>query len=251
MVGRERPITDEDPTADLVATLSEVARTLSSGGTVEDTLALTLGLAESVIDGCDFAGLYLMDAGTTSVPTSTDPRVVELDTLQHGVGQGPSIDAITGKVSIYVTDLAEDPRWPQFGPPASIYGVHSLLALPLLAGAPAGALNLYGRQPRAFSGVDQARALLLAAFAGLALSSARTHEDDERRNVDLHSALITRELIGQAQGILIERERITADQAFDVLRRASQHLNVKLREVAQTLIDTGEDPDTGPSWRRK
>ena len=63
---------------------------------------------------------------------------------------------------------------------------------------------------------------------------------------NLTDALRTRELIGQAQGILMERERITADQAFDVLRRASQHMNIKLREVAETLVDTGESPNTGP-----
>ena len=76
-------------------------------------------------------------------------------------------------------------------------------------------------------------------------------EDEERRIDNLHSALSSREIIGQAQGILMERERIPADQAFDVLRRASQYLNIKLREVAQTLVDTGERPDTGPRDRRK
>jgi AmiR/NasT family two-component response regulator len=82
-------------------------------------------------------------------------------------------------------------------------------------------------------------------MAGFACSTARAHEEEERRAENLHAALVTRELIGQAQGILIERERITGDQAFHILRQASQHLNVKLREVAQDLIDTGERPDTG------
>jgi AmiR/NasT family two-component response regulator len=79
----------------------------------------------------------------------------------------------------------------------------------------------------------------------LAFTTARAHEDEERRYADLHAALTTREVIGQAQGILIERERITSEQAFDVLLRASQHLNIKLREVARTLVETGENPDTG------
>ena len=88
--------------------------------------------------------------------------------------------------------------------------------------------------------------MILASLASLALSAAQTHEDEERRATNLHGALATREVIGQAQGILIERERITADQAFDILRRASQHLNLKLGEVAQNLVDTGMRPDTGP-----
>lgn len=123
--------------------------------------------------------------------------------------------------------------------------MRSLLALPLLVNAAPGALNLYARYPRAFGVIDRGRASLLAAMAGFAFSSAQTHEDDERRAANLHAALATREIIGQAQGILMERERITSDQAFDILRRASQHLNVKLRDIAQTLVDTGERPDTG------
>jgi AmiR/NasT family two-component response regulator len=83
----------------------------------------------------------------------------------------------------------------------------------------------------------------LATLAGLALTSAEQREHDEQQMVNLQAALSTRELIGQAQGILMERERITAADAFDVLRRASQHLNVKLRDVAQTLIETGEIGD--------
>jgi AmiR/NasT family two-component response regulator len=79
----------------------------------------------------------------------------------------------------------------------------------------------------------------------LALSAAYSHEDEERRAAGLAAALRTREIIGEALGILMERERINANQAFDVLRRASQHLNIKLRDIAQDLVDTGEDPDVG------
>jgi AmiR/NasT family two-component response regulator len=94
--------------------------------------------------------------------------------------------------------------------------------------------------------VDRAKATILASLASLALSVAHSHEDEERRSENLNAALGTRETIGEALGILMERERITADQAFDILRKASQHLNIKLRDVAQNLVDTGESPDTGP-----
>ncbi len=90
---------------------------------------------------------------------------------------------------------------------------------------------------------DQDASELTANFSQTALALfAAGNEDEARRTDNLQAALTTRGLIGQAQGILMERERITADQAFDVLRRASQRLNIKLRDVAQTLIDTGEDP---------
>ena len=104
---------------------------------------------------------------------------------------------------------------------------------------------MYARAPQAFGIIDRANAVLLASFAGFALSSAETHAEDERRFNILEAGLVTREIIGQAQGILMERERITAAEAFDILRRASQNLNRKLREVAQDLVDTGERPDTG------
>ena len=124
-------------------------------------------------------------------------------------------------------------------------GVRSVLALPLAANGNLGALNLYARYPAAFGVVDRAKGVVLASLANLALSAAHSHDDEERLVDNLHSALSSREIIGQAQGILMERERIAADEAFDILRRASQHLNLKLREVAQTLVDTGERPDTG------
>jgi hypothetical protein len=108
-----------------------------------------------------------------------------------------------------------------------------------------GALALYAGYPAAFGVADRARGVILASLAGLSVSAARSHEDEERRADNLNSALATRELIGQAQGILMERERISSDQAFDILRRASQHLNRKLRDVAQDLVDTGARPETG------
>jgi AmiR/NasT family two-component response regulator len=93
--------------------------------------------------------------------------------------------------------------------------------------------------------IDRGRGLLLAALGGLAFTTAAVHEEEERKATQLQAALATREMIGQAQGILMERERISPDQAFDILRRASQHLNLKLRVVAQSLVDTGERPETG------
>ena len=143
-----------------------------------------------------------------------------------------------------VPDLARDGRYPVFGPAAVAAGIRSVLAYSLHESRPS-ALNLYAELPAAFGATDRAQGQLFATPARLALESAEERATDEAKTGNLHEALRTRELIGQAQGILIERERITAEQAFDVLRRASQHMNVKLREIAQTLVETGESPDTG------
>jgi hypothetical protein len=238
---------EEDPAAALTADFSQTARTVFSARSVEDALARVVDLALTTIDGCDFAGIVLIERYAVTTPIRTDPVVADLDALQHRTGEGPCLDAITHGLTFYADDLAGDSRWPRFGPEATARGMRSLLALPLFASGPLGALNLYARYPRAFGIMDRGRGLLLAALAGLAVSSAQRNEDETRRTANMQAALATRDVIGQAQGILMERERITAPQSFDVLRRASQHLNLKLREVAQTLVDTGERPETGRS----
>jgi GAF domain-containing protein len=172
--------------------------------------------------------------------------VVDVDMLQHRTGEGPCLDAIADGTIVYADDLSDDPRWALYGPLAAELGIRSVLAVPLTAAYSVGALNLYARYPRAFGVIDRARGILLAALAGVAVTSAQTHEAEDLRSDNLREALGTREMIGQAQGILMERERVTGEEAFDILRRASQHLNIRLREVAQSLVDTGQQPETGP-----
>lgn len=238
--------TSDDPTSELVGDFSDTARLLFSAGSVQDTLARVMSLAVSTIEGCDFAGIFLLEGDVVTTPVHTDPVVAEVDALQHHEGEGPCLDAIAERLIFYAADLSVDPRWARFGPEATKKGIRSLLALPLFSNGTLGALNLYARCPDAFGVVDRGKGVILASLTGFALLAARSHEEEERRAINLQAALATREVIGQAQGILMERERITADQAFDILRRASQHLNRKLRDVAQNLVDTGERPDIGP-----
>jgi GAF domain-containing protein len=241
---------DRDPFSELTSNISETARILFSAGGVADTLAQIVAVAVATIEGCDFAGLFLMEGDVLVTPVHTDPIVEVIDTLQRDSGEGPCIDAVAQRIMVYGDDLHTDVRWPHLGPRAAQQGIRSVLALPLATNGADGAVNLYARYPAAFGVVDRAKGVILSSLASIALTAAHVFEDEERRIENLHSALSSREVIGQAQGILMERERISADQSFDVLRRASQFLNVKLREVAQTLVDTGERPDTGPPPRR-
>ena len=238
-----------DALSALTANLAETAEILFSAGGVHHTLEQVVAVAVHTIEGCDFAGLFLLEGGVVVTPVHTDQVVEEIDSLQRESGQGPCLDAIAQRIMVYGDDLESDDRWPSFGPPAAGRGIRSALALPLTTHGTIGAINLYARYPAAFGVVDRAKGVILASLASVALNAAHSFEDEERRIENLHSALSSREVIGQAQGILMERERIAADQAFDVLRRASQYLNIKLREVAQTLVDTGERPDTGPHQR--
>ena len=245
MGGNQFPTIESDPTTELTSTISQTVRTLFSAGGVQETLDQVIALAVNTIEGCDYAGIFVAEGDAVTAPLFTDPVVAEVGVVQNRTGEGPCLDAMAQGIAFYAEDLGDDPRWPRFAPEVQVSGVRSMLALPLLVNGAPGALNLCARYPRAFGVIDRGRGLLLAAMAGLAFSSAQTREDEERRAANLHAALATREIIGQAQGILMERERITSDQAFDILRRASQHVNLKLRDIAQNLVDTGERPDTG------
>jgi hypothetical protein len=113
-----------------------------------------------------------------------------------------------------------------------------------------GSLNLYARKPEAYDDIDHTKAIIYASHAGIALGAAGvlaestvSLDSEMKRSENLEIALTTREVIGQAEGILIERERLTPEQAFDVLRKASQNLNLRLRDLARYVVDTGEVPD--------
>jgi transcriptional regulator with GAF, ATPase, and Fis domain len=234
-----------DSLAEVILYVSEAAQNLLSASSVTDTLARVVELAVTTIDGCDFAGIFLIDGDAVATAVHSDPIVMEIDALQHRNGEGPCLDVLTHRLIFYADDLSNDLRWPNFAPDATSAGIRSVLTLPFSMDSQRGVLNLCARYPDAFGVVDRAKATVLASLASLALSIAHSHEDEKRRAAAYHSVITSRELLGKAVGILMERERITADQAFDILRRASQHLHIKLREVAQNLIDTGEDPDTG------
>lgn len=237
--------------------LPEVVATMFATASIgnEDALHKIVDLATRVIDGCTAAGVMRVDADGIATVAASSSLVVEIDQLQIDADDGPCVEAARRATTVYAHDLIDDARWPTFAPPAVEAGIRTVLACSLPADG-SRVLNLYAPLPAAFGATDRAQASLFAALARIAFDNAqeRAHHAQERadnatKTDNLVIALRTRELIGQAQGILIERERITADQAFDVLRRASQYMNIKLREVAKTLIETGESPDTGPSDR--
>ena len=163
--------------------------------------------------------------------------------------EGACLDAISKEPTVYAEDLADDQRWPVFGPQAAALGMRSLLSCRLSANGTHGTLNLYAALPRAYGVIDRTKALIFAAHTGIALGVAEAREDAAlsldiglHRIDELIAALGIRETIGQAEGILIEHERITPDQAFDV---CAEHLSTSTsrdREVAAYVVETGEVP---------
>jgi hypothetical protein len=244
--------TDSDPggsTSNLAASFAEISRELYSAHTVKETLDRIVRFSVGTIDGCSGAGISFLEDDEIVTPVWTEPRVLEVDTMQYTTGQGPCLDAISQGTSVYASDLLTDPRWPAFGPMAAEAGMRSLLSFCLAGDVTLGALNLYAQVPHAFRATDRATGLIFATHAGVALAAAEELEDatealavEIEKLQNLHGALASRQVIGRAEGILMQRELITADQAFDLLRRASQQLNTKLREVAQHVVDTGDVP---------
>ena len=244
MATGEYPVTPDDRSSELTASFSETAQALFSAGNPADTLQATVDLAVETIDGCNFASIFVLDGNTLTTAVGTDSVAAGADLVQHQAGEGPGLDAIAQGGTVYAEDLATDPRWLSFGPEATKAGVRSAFALRLSDDVSRdAALILYARDPQAFGALDRAKGVILAAMAGLALSAAEAHEDEAKDTIQ--AALAIREMIGRAEGILMEREHINADQAYDILHQASQHLNTRIRDVAQVLVDTGKSPQTG------
>lgn len=163
----------------------------------------------------------------------------QVDALQEQVREGPCLETAFEQHTVSVPDLASEPRWPRFSAEAASLGVGSMLSFQLyVEGDNLGALNLYSRDVSGFDERSVAVGELFAAHAAVAYSAVQ-------RESALERALVSRQLVGQAQGILMERSRLTPEQAFAMLTRSSQERNVKLAEVARRLVETGDLPAAG------
>jgi hypothetical protein len=234
----------------MTVAMSQATAALFSAGRVHESIVDVMEMAVADIEGCDFAALVVMDEdGLVSTPAHSDPAVAEIGFIQSPSRGGVLIHALASETALYVADLA-DGSWSDMAEEAEEAGIRGLLMLPLVARHQPGALALLARHPWAFGVLDRARGLLMAYLAGVALAGPGIVVDENRSGAALQSSLGVRELISQAQGILMEREHITGDQAFDLLCRASIDLNMKTREVARALIESGEWPDPRRTRRR-
>jgi transcriptional regulator with GAF, ATPase, and Fis domain len=217
---------------ELSQTFADIARALLSEDTVEATLQRIVDLAVETVEGCECAGITFVRGGQWSTPASTSEVPPAVDSIQYETGEGPCLDAIREHEVFQTDDLSQEERWPRFAPRAAAEtAVVSMLCFRLFVEEDTlGALNLYAMIPAAFDDDDRAVGSVFAAHAAVALSTAQhDHQMEE--------ALRSRDTIGQAKGILMARQGVTADEAFDMLRRGSQRLNIKLRQLAQQVTD--------------
>jgi hypothetical protein len=244
------PPGDQD-NSPLARQLALLTRMLLDTDTVADVLELVTRTAFAVIPDADVVSVSLRtNDGKLHTPVETNPIGVELDELQNHYDQGPCLDAARkdGLAYTHGGDLTAEPKWPQFGPAAAELGYISVLSTALTPDVrpprQSGALNIYSRTPGTLGDeVTRDRALLIATHASLALANTQAVRLAELRETQLRQALTTRDVIGQAKGILMHRRGIDADEAFDLLRRTSQDLNIKLVELAHTLASRHTELD--------
>jgi GAF domain-containing protein len=167
---------------------------------------------------------------------------LRMDAIQYEVDDGPCLHCLRHGSPVEVGDVGADERWPAYRRRGRAEGLGSSLSVPLaVESGTIGALNLYSRAAHAFTTEDRDRASRLAHLAAGAIGLALMLAEREHRSHHLETALTSRSTIDQALGILMGRHRISAEQAFDLLRRRSQQTNTKLRDLAAALVASSAD----------
>ncbi|MFC1435514.1 GAF and ANTAR domain-containing protein [Streptacidiphilus sp. N1-3] len=204
---------------------------------VPETLGAVVDLVGSVVKGIDHAGVTVLRApGVIDSAAGSDPLVRRLDRLQQDANEGPCLEAMSGQDLVRTDYLAGDRRWPVFRGEAVALGIGSILSCRISTGdGPATALNLHAERPYAFDDEAVQTAAIYAVHAGLALAGAeRVAQERGGRG--------SQPWIGEAVGILMERHTINSLQAHDLLFDAAQRLDVRVRDIATHVVETGQEP---------
>lgn len=227
---------DADPRHDLAVRMAELAREIASPRSLEQLLADVTATAVELIPGADVAGVLLLKKGGEFESIGdTDGLAWQLDKLQHEFGEGPCAEAALKETIVRTDDMRTESRWPRYAPAAVQHGILSGLSFKLYtADRTAGALNLFSFRAGAWDTEAETIGSVFAAHAAAAIMAGRHNEQ-------MQSALSTRDRIGQAKGVVMERFGVDDVRAFELLRRLSQESQVKLVDIAQRVIDTRED----------
>ncbi len=228
--------------AALSESLTKIAGLLLSEEKLEAVLELVISLTGRTLPNADGVSVTLAKDGRFSTAVYSNELTRRVDSWQYATGEGPCLAAaVTGEMFL-ACDVAHDERWPEFGKLAASEGVRSVLSIPFLPmGKSIGTLNTYSTHLRGFDDVDVETAKLFAEQAAIVIANSVAYYDAVLTNGQLNGALDSRELIGQAKGILMERLGICSDEAFALLKQVSQRTNRKLRVVAQDVIGSVGD----------
>lgn len=210
----------------------------SQGQTLDRLVGTIGGLAVESLEGWDAAATSLATGNEVATYGATDGRVNPIDQAQYDAGSGPCIDALkSGEVQYFDGNSVPAP-WRQFAEAAGHHQIHSVLSFPLkLDGHSVGAINLYSNERDALRPGHREEGALFATQVTIAVANARDLMMKEAQVAQLEEALESRTMIGQATGLVMAQEGLTADEAFEKLVKVSQKANIKLREIAQSYIE--------------
>jgi len=207
---------------------------------MESVLQTVVELAKQVLPGDPESSISMLVNGRPSTPSSTGKLATDLDESQYGHGYGPCLEAASTLQLVEIADTATESRWADYCRTAAERGNGSSLSIPLpISDRVSSALNVYARVPHAFDEAARSAALRFAPYAAVAVANMHAYESARDMSGNLQVALESRAVIDQAKGILIERYRLTADQAFQALAEVSMRTNTKVRDVAEQLVLTG------------
>jgi hypothetical protein len=239
-MGVDEPAPGDDALREVAETFAELGAELGSMGPV-DTLDALARAAVGRVPGARWASVTSYEHDRFRTVAATDTIARRADSIQYAVGSGPCIDAIVDDTLYRPRDLPHDERWPEFGERVSTeVGMRSMLSYRLghEIGDRVDGLNIYSDEVGAFDERSELVGLMLATHGALAVALTA----NQARVENLQKALQSNRDIGVAMGVLMARHRITREQAFGLLRMASQNSNRKLHDVARDVADTGELP---------
>lgn len=206
----------------------------------DDTEAALRSMTKFAVDaipGAEYATVTLVANGTIETPVMVGDLGGQADNLQRELGEGPCIRAAVSDLTVWIDDMRTETRWPNFAAAAADLGIRSMACFYLyIDGDDSAALNLHSTEPAAFTAEARQLGELFAAHAATAFGAIQEKQQ-------LRAALGSRDIIGQAKGMIMERYRLDADEAFALLARLSQDTNTKLVEVATQIVEAGPEGD--------
>jgi GAF domain-containing protein len=237
-VGEEAEYVQESGLRDARDAALDLQTLLVAAAEVESFLGEVARRAADAVRRVQSCGITVQGAASSPVlGATTDELAYRMDAAQYEVDDGPCLACLRRGVPVSVPDIPSDQRWPAFTRRGAQEGAGSSLSVPLVVREKTvGALNLYSRTTHGLSEADRTIATEFARHAAAVVALAAQRADHELREHHLENALRSRSIIDQAMGVLMGQAHVTADEAFEMLRRRSQHSNTKLRDVAATIV---------------
>jgi GAF domain-containing protein len=231
----------------LTESLGALARFFVGDGTVEQTLVRVCELTTEAVPHADLVGITMMVEGRERTAVFTDETAPEIDQAQYDSGEGPCLDAYRQQQAFVIDSTRRSGPWPAFRAAAAAHGIGSTLSLPLGLGEQRlGALNLYAHREDAFDDTDRDVGSPFAAQAAIVLANAQAYWDARALGERLGEAMQSRAVIEQAKGMLMAAQHCDEDAAFELLIRASQRENIKLRDLATRIVTDATQSGTTP-----